>query len=89
MELFFFWFFLSTLCGVMAGKANRSGFGYFVLAMIISPIICFILLAILGKSETGSQEPSPDTHVKCPDCRELILKDARVCKHCGCHLVPQ
>lgn len=21
--------------------------------------------------------------IKCPDCREKILKDARVCKHCG------
>jgi hypothetical protein len=29
------------------------------------------------------------THVKCPDCRELVLKDARKCKHCGCALVPQ
>lgn len=27
--------------------------------------------------------------VKCPDCRELVLKDARKCKHCGCRLVPQ
>jgi hypothetical protein len=32
---------------------------------------------------------TPDTHVKCPDCRELVLKDARKCKHCGCALVPQ
>ncbi len=30
-----------------------------------------------------------DTHVKCPDCRELVLKDARKCKHCGTALVPQ
>ena len=33
--------------------------------------------------------PHPDTHVKCPDCREFILKDASVCKHCGCKLMPQ
>lgn len=32
--------------------------------------------------------PSPDTHVKCPDCRELVLSDARVCKHCRCKLIP-
>lgn len=30
-----------------------------------------------------------ETHVKCPDCRELVLKDARKCKHCGTALVPQ
>jgi hypothetical protein len=28
-----------------------------------------------------------DTHVKCPDCSELILKDARKCKHCGRNLI--
>lgn len=32
---------------------------------------------------------TPDTHIRCPDCKELILKEARVCKHCGCKLVPQ
>ena len=32
---------------------------------------------------------SPETHVKCPDCRELVLIDAKVCKHCGCKLIPQ
>jgi hypothetical protein len=36
-----------------------------------------------------SQGPTRDTHVKCPDCRELVLKEANVCKHCGCKLIPQ
>lgn len=31
---------------------------------------------------------TPQTHVKCPDCAELVKKEARVCKHCGCKLVP-
>lgn len=39
--------------------------------------------------KVASDKVSPDTHVKCPDCRELVLKDARKCKHCGCALVPQ
>lgn len=32
---------------------------------------------------------TPQTHVRCPDCRELVRKDARKCKHCGTHLIPQ
>ena len=32
---------------------------------------------------------SPDTHVRCPDCKELVRKEARVCKHCRAALVPQ
>lgn len=34
-------------------------------------------------------EVSPDTHVKCPDCAELVRREARKCKHCGCALIPQ
>lgn len=34
-------------------------------------------------------EVSPDTHVKCPDCAELVKREARKCKHCGCALIPQ
>ena len=42
------------------------------------------------KWEAGdTSEPTLETHIKCPDCREFILKDARVCKHCGCKLLPQ
>ena len=33
--------------------------------------------------------PHPDTHVKCPDCREFVLEEATVCEHCGCKLIPQ
>lgn len=93
MELAFFWFGFAILCGLMASKAGRSGFGYFLLACIISPLICFLLLAILGNATADDAlapgTPTPETHVKCPDCRELILKEARVCKHCGCRLLPQ
>lgn len=34
-------------------------------------------------------QPTNETHVRCPDCRELIFNDAVVCRHCGCKLVPQ
>jgi hypothetical protein len=33
--------------------------------------------------------PHPKTHVKCPDCREFVLKEATICKHCSCKLIPQ
>lgn len=32
---------------------------------------------------------TPETHVRCPHCKELVLKEARVCKHCACKLIPQ
>jgi hypothetical protein len=50
-----------------------------------------IIGAIIGLflDNFSKSEPNVETHVKCPDCRELILKDARKCKHCGCNLIPQ
>lgn len=36
-----------------------------------------------------SSEPTPETHVRCPDCRELVRSDARICRFCRCVLVPQ
>lgn len=32
---------------------------------------------------------TPETHVRCPDCRELVRRDANKCKHCGVRLIPQ
>lgn len=27
--------------------------------------------------------------LKCPDCKEVVDREARVCKHCGAQLVPE
>ncbi len=49
MELFLFWLILSIVVGIFAGTKNRSGFGWFLLSLFISPIITLILLAILPR----------------------------------------
>lgn len=54
---------------------------------IVGWVIC--LGWSLGNDKDDPTGPTPETHVRCPDCRELILKDARKCKHCGTSLVPQ
>jgi hypothetical protein len=86
MEWFFFWLLFSIVVGIIAANRGRSGFGWFVLSMVISPLLGVILVALIPA--IGDERPSTATHVKCPDCAELVLKEARKCKHCGCHLVP-
>ena len=49
-------------------------------------LYCFYM-GFSGKSIFGLA--SPDTHVKCPDCRELVKKDASKCKYCGSSLIAQ
>lgn len=42
-----------------------------------------------GSARDDPAAPTAATHVKCPDCAELVRREAKVCKHCGCRLVPQ
>jgi hypothetical membrane protein len=39
----------SVLIGVFANSKNRSGFGWFLLSIFITPILTFIILAILSE----------------------------------------
>lgn len=93
MEWFLFWVLFAAVVAIVASSRGRSGFGWFLLAVIISPLLAIILVALLPSMKTAAagehETPTPDTHVKCPDCAELVRKEARVCKHCGCRLVPQ
>lgn len=48
--------------------------------------ICGRESGLFGSSRGGvAQSPAIGEHIKCPDCAELILKEAKKCKHCGCN----
>lgn len=82
-------YFLPAL-NAMSRKHPSSG-GVFLLNLLLGwTLLGWIVAAVWSASgKPGSSDPSPETHVRCPDCRELVLKDARKCKHCGCQLLPQ
>ena len=89
------WFFLAALVGAFAGNRGRSGVGWFLVSLVISPLLGFILCAV-GKNLANEKiakaledaKPSERTHVKCPKCAEFVLPEAVVCKHCGAELTP-
>lgn len=93
MEFAFGWLIFAALIGVLASSRGRSGFGWFLLSLLISPLIAMIVVLILqrknaGPYGSGEAAPTAGTHVRCPDCRELVRRDARKCKHCGSALNP-
>jgi len=95
MEFFLLWIGFAVAVGFLAAKWQRTGFGWFFLACLISPVLAGIFLLIAGdasdktpRDEAGNKI-TPETHVHCPDCRELVRKDARKCKHCQAALIPQ
>ena len=90
MELVGFWVLCAVITGIVAASRGRSGFGWFLLGLLIS-VFALILVALLPSQRPAPLDPNaprPDTHVRCPDCKELVLNEARVCKHCGAKLVP-
>jgi hypothetical protein len=86
LSLFLFWFGIAFVTGVAASARGRNGFGWFLLGLVFSPLA---LIAVLVLPKLDPNAPTPETHLRCPDCKELVLKEARVCKHCGCKLIPQ
>lgn len=89
MELVAGWLLFSVLVALLAVKRGRNGLGWFVISVLLSPLFAALLMLIMPNLASDSAVPNPQTHVRCPDCRELVLKDARKCKHCGSQLVPQ
>ncbi|MBA3505473.1 MAG: hypothetical protein H0T80_06780 [Betaproteobacteria bacterium] len=64
-----------------------------VLAILFGMILLFLTIplhliySIIGRRPANA--PRPDAHVRCPDCKEFVLNEANVCKHCGTKLMPQ
>jgi hypothetical protein len=74
MEILIGWVGLAFVVAIFAAKRERSGIGWFFLALLISPLLAGLLLLALG---------SGTVQVRCPACRELVRSDALKCKHCG------
>lgn len=89
MEVLVIWIILSAALWAFASNRGRSGFMWFLLSLVISPLLAFVLLLVLRNLKEDEGKPNPNTHVRCPDCREFVLKEAKVCKHCGCKLIPE
>jgi hypothetical protein len=88
MELMVVWLVAAVVVGAVAASRNRSGFIWFMLAIVISPVLAGLLLAVLKRGDSGATAYTADTHRNCPECREVIRVDARLCKHCGSKVDP-
>jgi hypothetical protein len=66
-----------------------------LIALLLGAVFLFVTIPMhlvycaVGGTKRDPDRPTPDTHVRCPDCKELVLKEANVCKHCHCKLMPQ
>lgn len=89
--------FAGAVVGFIAtsvGRPEQATLLGAIVGWIVSiPASIWALKAALTQSYSGSSvylmTVSPETHVKCPDCRALVPREARKCMQCGCTLIPQ
>jgi len=76
MELILYWalvwILLSGVVAAIASRKDRSGFLWFVVALLFSPLIAGFIILTLG--EAGKI---------CPQCAETVKYEAKVCRFCG------
>jgi RNA polymerase subunit RPABC4/transcription elongation factor Spt4 len=60
--------------GLMSDRQNLIIVGGFV-------FIAGLLILLFGAKDSRNL-------VNCPECKELVIKDATICKHCGVKLTP-
>lgn len=77
MMIIITWLAFSIIAGLIASNKGRSGFGFFLLSIVFSPLIGILAALVAEKRGPAGGER------KCPFCAEFIKQDAKACKHCG------
>lgn len=92
MGLVLWWLCLALIPGFIASSKDRSFFGFFLLSVVLSPLVGLICALVAGSGKpiqvTVSNQASGtnESRVPCPLCQEQIMPGAKICKHCGSSL---
>ncbi len=87
--LLLFWIGFAVVVAVWASYRGRSALGWLLLALVTSPLLSALLLALLPYGPDAERRTGPATHRRCPECAEWVLLAARRCKHCGTQIAPR
>lgn len=93
MEWVFVWCVASVGVGLAATPRGRGSGTWFLIALVISPLLAVLLLLLLPTIEEtqrarARQDGEAGDFRKCPRCAEVVRREAVVCRFCQADLVP-
>jgi hypothetical protein len=62
MEIFVIWLALSILAGIIANRKGRSGIGFFLLSLVLSPLVGIIAALVAGQNTRRVEEKQIASH---------------------------
>jgi hypothetical protein len=85
--LVFLWLCFALAVAAYADGKGRSFGLYFLISLIVSPVIGFLIVAV-ASSEGSVRVAADSTSVgegmkKCPECAEVVRAEARKCRFCS------
>ena len=86
LEFFFFvlWIILAVFIGAAASARGRSGIGWGLVSLLLSPILAGLLLLLFPSitNAPATAHIGPARTWRCPHCAEPVMFEAKVCPHC-------